>query len=195
MIIRTPEPEDVVALIDTREQRPWDLTPLRSKRATLTTGDYSLVGRDRTGGVTLERKSLSDLLGCISGSRKRFLEVLERMQAYSVRCVIIEDCTWEVFTSGCWGGGYELAPYSKVHVNSAVGSVLAWMSRGIPFLFCETPEVAGRAAARILYIEAKRWVLDFRQTGWWENGGGGPHEGCEDSDNKVKQYTYERVES
>jgi hypothetical protein len=39
-----PAAENLVALIDTREQTPLDLAPLRTERATLATGDYSLRG-------------------------------------------------------------------------------------------------------------------------------------------------------
>ena len=55
--------EDVTAIIDTREQLPLDLAPLRMKRGTLATGDYSIKGMEHV--VSLERKSLDDLLGCI----------------------------------------------------------------------------------------------------------------------------------
>ncbi len=62
------KPEHVVAVIDTREQLPLDLTPLRAVEGTLTTGDYSVVGLEHV--VAIERKSLPDLLGCIGRARQ-----------------------------------------------------------------------------------------------------------------------------
>ena len=41
------QPADVTAIVDTREQLPLDLSPLRVERGTLATGDYS-VRRSRT---------------------------------------------------------------------------------------------------------------------------------------------------
>lgn len=144
--------EDITAVIDTREQTPWSLDPLKTQRGTLTTGDYSIVGLERE--IAIERKSLSDLLGCIGGSRKRFEEELERLQSYMTRCVIVE-CSYQDFEQGIWLFGAK-GIISKIHPSAAMGSVLGWMSKGIPFLFCPTPEMASTAAARLLFVAAKR---------------------------------------
>lgn len=58
----TLTPQEITALIDTREQEPLDLSPLRSARRRLTTGDYSLQGLEHV--VAIERKSLTDLAVC-----------------------------------------------------------------------------------------------------------------------------------
>ena len=62
--------EGITAVVDTREQRPLDLTPLKSVPGTLATGDYSVRGLEHV--VAIERKSLDDLLGCIGRDRARF---------------------------------------------------------------------------------------------------------------------------
>ena len=56
---KTIEPRDIVAIIDTREQAPLDLSPLRTEKGTLTTGDYSIKGLESE--IAIERKSLPDL--------------------------------------------------------------------------------------------------------------------------------------
>ena len=63
-------PEQVVAIVDTREQRPLNLAPLRTEAGTLVTGDYSVKGLVEV--VAIERKSLPDLLACIGQERERF---------------------------------------------------------------------------------------------------------------------------
>ena len=63
-------PEDVIALIDTREQCAWDLAPLRSEPATLTTGDVTIKGLEHL--VACERKELSDYIACCGRERERF---------------------------------------------------------------------------------------------------------------------------
>ena len=52
-------PEQITAIIDTREQAPLDLAPLATITGTLSTGDYSVKGLEAV--VAIERKSLPDL--------------------------------------------------------------------------------------------------------------------------------------
>jgi DNA excision repair protein ERCC-4 len=148
-------PEDITAIIDTREQRPWSLAPLKTKRATLVTGDVSVAGLEDI--LTVERKSLGDLLGCMGGARKRFEEEIERLQAYPMRAVIVEASYGELVDGG-WllGMSGDGSVRSKVHPNSAIGSVLGWMGSGIPFLFCRDAAEADLMAARFLFICARR---------------------------------------
>ena len=79
--------DDVVAVIDTREQLPLEL-PLRSITGTLPTGDYSVSGFEDL--ICVERKSLPDLIGCMTSGRTRFEKELQRMKAYDARCVVVE---------------------------------------------------------------------------------------------------------
>ncbi len=76
----TLKPENVTALIDTREQQLLDLSPLRTEQATLPTGDYSLKGLEHV--VAIERKSLDDLLGVVGRDRPRFDREVQRLLAY-----------------------------------------------------------------------------------------------------------------
>ena len=50
-------PTDLVAIVDSREQNPLDLQPLRQTIGTLATGDYSLRGLESV--IAIERKSLA----------------------------------------------------------------------------------------------------------------------------------------
>ena len=72
-------PEQIVAVVDSREQLPLDLEPLQSVRGTLTTGDYSVAGMESI--VAIERKSLGDLLSCIGKERERFDKEVMRLLA------------------------------------------------------------------------------------------------------------------
>lgn len=152
-------PEDVTAVIDTREQRPWSLTPLKTIRGTLRTGDVTLLSLEHV--VTVERKGLGDLLQCTGGSRKRWEECLERMLAYPARIVIVE-ASFQSLVMGSWLLTPIPGVQSRMHPNSVVGSVLGWMAKGIPFLFCNDAEEASTMAARFLFIVAKR---QYRQLG------------------------------
>lgn len=139
------KPTDITAVIDTREQCPWSLAPLRTQPGTLATGDYSVFGLEHE--ICIERKSLPDLIACIGLERERFERELGRMANYSTRAVIVE-ATWLQLTQGGWR--------SRLTPTAAVGSVLGWMANGIPFLFAGDPAQASTAASRLLFIAARR---------------------------------------
>ena len=146
------EPSSVIALIDTREQRPLSLLPLLSKGATLATGDYSLLGLESH--VCIERKSLEDLLGCVGRERERFERELQRMLAYPVRVLLVE-ATWPEIEMGGWRG--------KITVAQAVGSLIGWAAMGIQVELVGDHDRAGRFASRLLYTVARRRYAELRQ--------------------------------
>ncbi|MCC6126621.1 MAG: hypothetical protein IT426_16795 [Pirellulales bacterium] len=138
-------PEQITAVVDSREQCPLDLSPLRSVVGTLATGDYSVSGLESH--IALERKSLPDLLGCIGQSRERFEREIQRLLAYPCRAVVVE-CTWLDLESGEWR--------SQVTPAAAIGSVLGWIAQGVPFIMAGDHERAGRYVSRLLFTAARR---------------------------------------
>jgi len=94
-----------IVAVDSREQLPWTFQgivisgrrwQILTQVATLATGDYSIIGRERE--VAIERKSASDLLGSITHGNARFRREHERLRdiakfggkAGGMVCVIIE---------------------------------------------------------------------------------------------------------
>ena len=145
------DPSNVVAVVDTREQRPLSLDPLRTEPATLATGDYSLKGLESH--VCIERKSLDDLLGCVGRDRERFERELQRMLAYPVRCLLVE-ATWAEIEVGQWR--------SKVTSSQAMGSLVGWAAMGIQIAMLGGHEKAGQFASRLLYTVANRRYRELR---------------------------------
>ena len=82
-------PDQVTAIVDSREQYPLDLSPLHTVAGTLTTGGLFRLGLVDV--VAIERKSLSDLLACIGQQRARFDREVLRMLAYPTRAIVIEN--------------------------------------------------------------------------------------------------------
>ena len=138
-------PDAVVAIVDTREQQPLSLAPLRAERGTLATGDYSIKGLETV--VAIERKSLADLITCVGQERGRFDREIQRLLAYPVRAVVVE-ATWAELELANWRG--------KVTASAATGSVLGWIAAGVPFLFTGTRQGASKAVTRLLFIAARR---------------------------------------
>jgi DNA excision repair protein ERCC-4 len=147
-------PEDLVAVIDSREQQPLDLAPLRSRIGTLATGDYSLRGLESV--IAIERKSLGDLLLCVGQERDRFHREVMRLLAYPVRALVVES-TWPELERGAWR--------SKVSNTAALGTVLNWVGMGLPVLMAANHERAGRYVGRLLFIAARRRWREAR--GLW----------------------------
>jgi hypothetical protein len=113
-------PEAITAIVDTREREPLDLSPLRAIRGTLATGDCSVVGLEHF--VSTERKSLSDLLGCIEQERQRFDREVQLLIGYPVRALVVET-TWPELEAGNW--------QSRVSPAAAISSVLGWIASGV----------------------------------------------------------------
>lgn len=139
------EPSDVTCVCDTREQRPFDLAPMTMIRDTLATGDYSVRGLERI--ISIERKSLDDLLMCVGQERERFEREIQRLLAYPTRAIVVE-ASWRDLENGGWR--------ARITPSAAMGSVLGWIAQGIPMIFAGDHESGGRAASRLLFLAARR---------------------------------------
>ena len=153
---------DLVILVDSREQQPLAFGDIATKRATLATGDYSCVcdGVDLRDVVAIERKSVSDLLGCIGSQRERFERELERLAQLRYRALLIEGTLAEVAAG---------LPCSRLSENQILGSLLAWCWKyGAPPIFAGNRTYAARVVATLLrhaarYQRAAREALEPRQ--------------------------------
>lgn len=135
----------IVAVIDTREQLPLDLSPLQTVPGTLATGDYSVRGLEAI--VAIERKSLGDMLSCIGTDRARFDREVQRLLAYPTRCLIVE-ASWIELEAGEWR--------SKITPKAAINSLLGWSAMGLPVILAGDHKRAGQYVARMLYIAVRR---------------------------------------
>lgn len=140
------EPQQLVAIIDTREQLPLDLSPLISIRGTLKTGDYSLQGYEDH--ICIERKGLSDFIQCCTFQRERFERELERLRVFDYKAIVIE---------GTWAN-IELKQYrGTTHPNAVLGSAMAFaMSANVAIIMAESHATAGKLVARLLYVAGNR---------------------------------------
>lgn len=70
---------------------------INTEWAHLETGDYTIKGMEQL--VTVERKSVSDLLNTLAHGRDRFKREHERMAKMQTACVMIEGTWPEIFAS------------------------------------------------------------------------------------------------
>jgi DNA excision repair protein ERCC-4 len=143
----------IVILVDSREQRPPAFPGFATERVTLSTGDYSVVrdGQDLRDAVAIERKSVSDLLGCIGGRRERFERELCRLGQIPFRALIIEDSMSELV---------EASRRTQMTPKQVLGSVLAWQFKyHILVTFCSGRHYAA-ATVRTLLLHGARYAAD-----------------------------------
>jgi ERCC4-type nuclease len=160
---KTIAAENIVAICDSREQLPLDLSPIKTVRGTLATGDYSLVGGEHL--ISIERKSLPDFLSCVGRERERFEREIQRMLGYECRAIVIES-TWAEIEAGLWvinPNHYKWK--SKVNPNAALGSALGWIAQGIPVIMTGDHERAGKFVSRLLFTAARRRWNELRSFG------------------------------
>ncbi|MFZ5866224.1 MAG: ERCC4 domain-containing protein [Thermodesulfobacteriota bacterium] len=118
-------------------------------RQALPTGDFSLCGCQDL--IVIERKTLDDLIKCLSHDRTRFEDELKRAQRIPVFHVIVESTYTDLRQ-----GRYR----SKMTPQSAWGSVIALQqSYRIPFFFGESPKVAAKLCEGILV----RWFREHQK--------------------------------
>ncbi len=138
---------DCRVVIDTREQLPWDLQPLQVTRGTLSTGDYGLY--DFPSAISIERKELSDFIGCCGHGRERFQRELDRLRAYESHSVIIE-ASWQHLEAGEWR--------SKIKPQSVLQSISSWLSQGHNIVLAGDRQMAERIARSMLFFAFKHRI-------------------------------------
>lgn len=132
-------------VIDSREQMAWDFSPYIGDEWTVATGtlthaDYSI--QSLSDMISLERKSLQDIVMCCGSERDRFVRELLALRGYKCKAVIIEASMSEIDKGG-WRG--------KVTPSQVTGSMASWMVKyNIPFICACNHELAAKTAFTIL---------------------------------------------
>jgi len=134
-------PDNFVLVIDTREQNPLFQKPPKGLfivRNTLTVGDYSVLGFENE--VSIERKSVLDLLSSLGKNRDRFKEELMILKDYKLKWLVIEGSEDDVLS-------FHIE--SLMHPNSVRQSLASIEVRlGIPIYYEPKRE------------KMERWILD-----------------------------------
>jgi ERCC4-type nuclease len=131
-------------VVDSREKQPYRFqTP--AIKGTLPTGDYSVAGLEDF--ISIERKTLDDLVGCLCTGRQRFERELYRGKALDYFAIVIE-CS----LSDLVNGNYR----SKMTPKSAIQSLLAFSIRyRLPVFFAESRDYGTRVTESLLLRYAK----------------------------------------
>jgi DNA excision repair protein ERCC-4 len=143
-----------VITCDTREPKNGGWEPLftvPTVRAKLDTGDYSLLGAEHL--ISIERKSLPDLLGSLTHDRARFERELMRGKALDFFAVIVEASATEVLAGryGVYGRG--------CNPKSIWESCCCFSVRYAPFLFASDRITAAKLCESLLM----KWAREHQK--------------------------------
>lgn len=151
------QPCQITCLVDTREQWPFDMGKMKMEEASLQTGDYGVKGLEKD--VRVERKSMSDLVSCMSqkAQRDRFKRELERLTAFPERLVVVEGSFNELRE-----GEY----HSLLHPNAAMSTVASWWGEfNVGFMFASSRDSAQEFTRRFLFNAARRFLEQRERMG------------------------------
>ena len=120
-------------IVDTREQTPLVFTRLASEVSGLTTGDYSFSGGETY--MAVERKSVSDLVGCCTGvDRARFERELHRLRGFKFKRLLVVGYAYEIT---------EHQYRSRLDPEAVMGTLAAFEVRyEVPIVFAANAEDA-----------------------------------------------------
>jgi len=141
--IKTPR---AVALVDTREQNPFDFSRFTGwfdgvKKKALALGDYSVVGIEDV--CIVERKDFDDLIHSFTVERSVFVDRLRRMSSYPHRLLAITSSLSQIKSP---------YPHSGINPNRIVQSLIALLAGlRMPFVTTENHELGEEIVASYLY--------------------------------------------
>jgi DNA excision repair protein ERCC-4 len=122
---------------------------LKTQSGTLVTGDYSIAGLESL--FAVERKSISDLVGCCVGQgRERFERELHRLRGFRFRRLLIIGSEAQILK-----GEY----HSNINPRAVLGTLHAFEVRyDLPVVFESMPELAARRVERWAFWFAREMV-------------------------------------
>ena len=139
---------DITIIVDTKEQKPWHFGPeFGIVSRSLTTGDYSIAGHEDR--ITVERKSLGDLVGTVIQDWIRFRKQLYRMAGMDL-AIIVAECN----LSDIQEHKYE----SDANPESVIARCHECMvDHGVPVVFAGDSLRAARYVERLFRLAWKRF--------------------------------------
>jgi hypothetical protein len=147
----TPIPQIIV---DSREQKPFHFEGHTLIESKLEYGDYSLHPNNK---LAVERKSLSDLYGTLSGGRERFEREIQKAKKLEGYIVVVVESTLNNMM------------YQKQKFGKASGEFIAHNMRkllrqydNLQFIFCDDREDAKIKTLHILAMNEEACKFDLQ---------------------------------
>jgi ERCC4-type nuclease len=146
-------------IIDTREQNPYIFTNIKPKPKIiykgLKTGDYSISGFEQSG-ISIERKSLSDLFGSVGGGRKRFENEFKRLSKFDYPALILEGGLNDIFLNP--------PGHTKMNPKSVFRTLLSWSIRYGVYIWTPPDRVFAEKLTYLLLEKYHKEIIKMRKT-------------------------------
>jgi len=141
-------------IVDSREQKPFQFKDKIVIDSKLEYGDYSVHPNNK---LAVERKSLVDLFGTLSGGRERFEKEIQRAKKMNGYIVVVVESTLNNMM------------YQKQKFSKASGDFIAHNMRqilrsydNIQFVFCDGREDARNKTIHILEMDERAFNIDLQ---------------------------------
>jgi ERCC4-type nuclease len=153
-----------VVLVDTREQAPLNITAFPTERVGLPCGDYGIAGFSdwNNPAFIVERKTLNDLVGCLTNERDRFMREVEKLRQFRFHALVIEALEAEI----------SFHHYRSDATPQSILQTLAALQvrAGLHVLWCADPERAARCVERLVRQFVRGIEKDYRLIGQASDG-------------------------
>jgi len=142
----------MIIKVDSREQQPYSFeTP--SQVGALSCGDYSLAGVEHL--ISIERKTLPDLVGCLSKDRSRFERELYKSRSLEYMGLVLECSLSDIINHN-----YQSQMQSKAIIQSLIAFSIRYR---LPVWFAESREYGARVTESLLCKYAREVEKKFKQ--------------------------------
>jgi len=143
--------EKIKIKIDSREKAPYQFQ--NSEVGILSIGDYSICGLEDS--ISIERKELGDLIGCLTSGRERFEKELFKGKALDYFALVIEASLSDIAN-----GLYR----SEMQAKAAIQSLLTFSIRyHLPVWFTGSREYGQRVTESLLLKFAREIEKRFER--------------------------------
>lgn len=146
-----------VVIIDTREQRPLEITAFPVEIEKLSVGDYSIRGFHdwNNPGIAIERKSIDDLVSTLTNGRERFLREVEGLRRFQFAAVLIEGDRTDV---------EQQKYFSKIKPEPILAALDAIMVRaGIHVIWASNPTFAAARIEQVFFHYLRGFTKPLNQ--------------------------------
>jgi len=153
-------PENMI-IVDSREQKPLKFSRFNIEVGKLEFGDYTLNNQEICQNIYVERKSLNDFIGTISGGYERFTNEIERAVAANGYLVVVVESSFKNVMNFD-----KFATFSKMKATPEFifHRVRELMQKyeNIQFLFVESREESARVIEKILTCKGSCKNVDLQ---------------------------------
>tara|TARA_R110000751_G_scaffold135286_2_gene238071 strand:+ start:450 stop:1403 length:954 start_codon:yes stop_codon:yes gene_type:complete len=148
--------------IDTREQRPLVIDSYPTEVKGLKYGDYAFSDKDLTCNCYIERKSIQDLIGTLSGGYERFCDEIERAETENANFIVLVESDYNAsLMFHKLKRTYKNIKTNPQHIFHNIRTVIQEYPN-VQFLFVKDRQESVRVMKRIFFSDCEYAKVDLQ---------------------------------